>query len=90
MADNARRRLPDPQTLSEIIELQKRDRDFIEANYEQLLEEHRDRWIVVSEGEVIAYGKEPRALLRRLSERGFEIDRVTLQFMAERPEVMLL
>lgn len=85
-----RRLLPERAELARRFERSRRDGEHIARNYDELLEKYRDRWVAVRDQEVVGYGQDARALLRRLRDRGYDPQSVTLAFVTDQPEAMIL
>ena len=88
--DELRERLPDSDEIVGAMERRRSDENFIARHFDDLLEEYRGKWIAVRGQMVIGHGKNPRALIGRLTGRGVDVSEVTLQYMRERPEALLL
>lgn len=88
--DEVHKLLADVGDIGSAIERQRRAQDYIFREFENLLKEYRDKWIAVSDRIVVGYGKDPRALLHRLADRGFQRKDVTLQYITERTGTLLL
>ena len=68
----------------------RRNVEFFEANYDELLEKYPDQWIAILDQKVLGSADDPSDLVRRLRARGVETQHVLFEEMETDPPLLLL
>jgi len=68
----------------------KRDVDFFQYHYQELLEKYPDKWVAVYNAEVVGTNKDFIALLDCLKEKKIPTNETIIYFMDTRPKPLIL
>ena len=70
------------------IAMQRADSAYLESHYEDLLRKHQNQWIIISEGKLVKYERDPDRLLETLSKT--KRKGMLVYYVHDPGEVMLL
>ena len=68
----------------------KRDTQYCEGHYEELLEQYPEQWVAIYDEQVVGAGPDARQLLVELKQRGIPIGQTFFEYMTNKEEIWIL
>lgn len=68
----------------------KKDTAYLDAHYEELLEQYPEQWVAIYNQQVVGTGPDFEQLLKNLKAQGFPVGQLLVEHLTRQEEVLIL
>ena len=68
----------------------RRNTDYLESNYAELVKQYPNQWVAIHEGSIVAVGTALKSVQRKLDRKGIGRSNAIIEFLDKEPRILIV